>query len=273
MNINAWLRNFRDNEVEYAVNMLNSFVYLNEQMTNSLFLAAFQSISEEIAADQPYQDRLATWTQFRSSVVVTHVVGEIPGPSKSGYHFSRKARQLLGIHPSRILEPAQALSYLSQDETRPILLVDDFVGSGDQMIGMWHRQFLINGERPLSLAGLAGEGQRLVIYCPLICTSYGRRRIETNCPELMLKPVHELGESYSYCSASSSLWPASLQAGAADFMLGASIRAGIVDAVGDGWKGYHDLGMGIAFCHGVPDATLPLFYWSANGWNPLIRRT
>ena len=74
MNINAWLRNFRDNEVEYAVNMLNSFVYLNEQMTNSLFLAAFQSISEEIAADQPYQDRLATWTQFRSSVVVTHGV-------------------------------------------------------------------------------------------------------------------------------------------------------------------------------------------------------
>ena len=37
--------------------------------------------------------------------------------------------------------------------------------------------------------------------------------------------------------------------------------------------GYKDLGLCIAFQHGVPDATIPLFYVDHNDWWPLVRQS
>jgi hypothetical protein len=55
-----------------------------------------------------------------------------------------------------------------------------------------------------------------------------------------------------------------------------SARIGIPDsggAVVNDWQGFHCLGLSLAFYDSVPDATLPIFYWEENGWNPLIKKT
>ena len=84
---------------------------------------------------------------------------------------------------------------------------------------------------------------------------------------------HEIDERYSLVSPDSILWPDSLKADAMEFMRKASERAAIIPDCKFGWKGFHDLALAIAFGHGVPDATLPLFYWDRPDWHPLIRRT
>ena len=55
----------------------------------------------------------------------------------------------------------------------------------------------------------------------------------------------------------------------------ASRRGGVPDTNGaqpGDWRGFAKLGLALAFEHGVPDATLPLFYWDGPGWEPLMRR-
>ena len=48
----------------------------------------------------------------------------------------------------------------------------------------------------------------------------------------------------------------------------------IEDAGGEqDWEGFHKLGLGLAFEHSTPDASLPIFYSQVNGWAPLVRRT
>ena len=85
-------------------------------------------------------------------------------------------------------------------------------------------------------------------------------------------PAHVLDDEYSLISERSRLWPATLEAGAHEFLFEASRRAGIVDELGSNWAGFENLALPLAFFHCVPDATLPLYFWERNGWSPLIRR-
>jgi hypothetical protein len=68
-------------------------------------------------------------------------------------------------------------------------------------------------------------------------------------------------------------WPEHLKTSATDWLYETSRRAGIVDGYTHGWKGFHDLGLALAFDGSVPDATLPLFHWEEGSWTPLVRRT
>jgi len=79
-----------------------------------------------------------------------------------------------------------------------------------------------------------------------------------------------LPKEYSAIDPNSILWPSHLVSGAARFLERVSVSAGIP---ADQWRGRHDLALAIAFSDSVPDATLPLFYWEQDGWQPLIRRT
>lgn len=92
----------------------------------------------------------------------------------------------------------------------------------------------------------------------------------------MLNPTHIVGESYNVLSPLSGFWPASLQPDAQSVIKGASLRAGLPDTDGNDvndWQGFHKLGLAIGFWNGIPDATLPIFYWENNGWKPLMRRS
>ena len=78
----------------------------------------------------------------------------------------------------------------------------------------------------------------------------------------------ETEEDFSALSSNSRFWTPDLLQHAPDFLEKVSARAG----VGNGWRGFHDLGLGIAFEHGIPDATLPIYYHESTNWQPLMRR-
>lgn len=84
----------------------------------------------------------------------------------------------------------------------------------------------------------------------------------------MLSPAHFLSDRYSALSDESIVWPDHLRPTAYDFLQNASNRAGIIS-----WAGYQDQALTLAFEHGIPDATLPIYYHEENGWTPLIKRT
>lgn len=140
------------------------------------------------------------------------------------------------------------------------------------MATTWHRTYEGPSGKRTSLREIKANGTR-VIYTPLVATSYGIKCLAATCPSLEVRPAHEIDERYSLVSPNSILWPDSLKADGIDFMRRASERADIIPRCEFGWKGFHDLALAIAFGHGVPDATLPLFYWERPNWHPLIRRT
>jgi hypothetical protein len=270
MDPGRWLSNFTSDEQAHATQLLNAFLYFSSGLLDQILVAAFQTLSRVVTTtSDPFLTAQATWRSFCDRLVVTYVTGEKPSPTDSGYLFARKARQLLGVPEQRILSPERAAAELHLRGLLPVVFVDDFVGSGDQFVTTWKRTFKWpSGSGSFENLQKVKGGQ--FYYCPLICTEVGMSRIQSDCPGVSVRPGHLLSTKYSAVAADSILWPDALRSTAREMIHEASKRAGIPDHDCEGYKG---LGLALAFEHSVPDATLPLFYWSENGWYPLVRRT
>lgn len=271
----GWLRNFHESEMLHAMSLLNAFVYYSKTLTDRLFIAAFQQLSIRVAdPSQSYFAIQAAWQQFHREVIVTYVEGETPSVTDSGFAFARRARQLLGLDQVRqILPPDEVLTILRSGSRRPVLFVDDFVGSGNQFKSTWERRRTLQGGVHTSFAQLAPAASSNFYFCPLFCTTLGLQSIRRYCPEVTVLPLHVIDRDRDGAlGPQSQLWPDSLRPTAESFVEQASLRAGIPLSGPKGWRGFAGLGLAMAFEHSVPDATLPLFYWDANGWIPLLRR-
>ena len=269
LNVNGWLSNFRSDERAHAMQLLNSFIYLSPMLTDELFKAAFQQLSRLVVKDsEPLLFNNAQWSRFRHAVVVTHVTGESPSTTDSGYSFARKARQVLDIAQNKIMEPATLVQHLFDNGPQPVLFVDDFVGSGNQFVETWQREVELRDGTFMSFERLAMASGYSFFYCPIVCTERGRTRIEEECKKVTLSPAHFLPEQYSAIANDSIVWTDELRPTACNFLEQASKRAGITS-----WQGFHGLGLAFSFDYGPPDATLPIFYHDDNGWTPLVKRT
>lgn len=270
-----WLSNFTEAELPYAVQLLSFFLFMSEDIIDNLLVAAFQKLSREIVKSAAtYEEGVRKWEDFCAAALITWIPGETPNFSDSGIMFVRKARQILGIQERNIVSPEEAIALINAGSTQPVVFFDDFVGSGEQCITAWSRRYPTL--RDASFQDLATLQPSQFYYCPLICTKYGYDRICGNCSNLNLNPTHVIGESYNVLSPASGFWPAAMRDDAPEVIKAASLRAGLPDtggAVVNDWQGFHCLGLAIGFWNGVPDATLPIFYWEQNGWKPLMRRT
>ena len=248
----------------FSYHILDQFMYFGEELLDAVFLAGFQRISMSLLDPQHPLDLTEQWKEFLSAVLVTPVQGEEDNIADSGRVFGRKARQVLGLSEDNLLEPREA-AQMAKSSGRPLVLVDDFVGTGQQMITMWDT---------LSLEALARSGVPM-FYTPALATSYGRQAILKECNGLHLSEGQLIPPEYSATAKDSILWPTGRAEEFLDIVRRASMRAGIPDTGGvsvDDWQGFHKLGLALAMHGSVPDATLALFRWEENGWNPLIRK-
>lgn len=273
---NRWLANFEQDEQEHALHLLNSFLYFPKWMVDKLFLAAFQALSRNVITTRSsFLSARGEWRRFVNTALVVRVTGENPNDADSGFIFARSARDNVGIPEENVVRHEDALAALLKDPTTPIVFVDDFVGSGQQFIKTWKRKYNVPGHvAPLSFedVSIVSRAQSL-FYCSVLCTELGKSTIKEACQRVHLSPAHLLTAQYNLLNPNCLFWPDHLRPTASDFLRRCSTRAGIPECGGGegDWRGFHCLGLAVAFEHGIPDATLPLFTWDKNGWAPLLR--
>ena len=222
-----------------------------------------------IAEDQPLRTAKANWGAFVDSLMVTRVSGETPSDTDSGFIFQRMARQVLLISQSQVMSPIQVAEHLQNKRSGRVVFVDDFVGSGNQFCESWNNPINSESEKT-SFNMLANSlSNAEFFYCPLVCTEHGLDLIKASCRGVEVVPGHVLSPRYSAIAPNSIFWPPELVSEGPEFVQAASKRAGIPD---NEWRGFHHLGLALAFQHCIPDASLPIFYWNKNGWQPLLER-
>ena len=269
----AWLDNFRSSELDHALALLNSFMYFHSHLVQEMFASSIQELSRRVVKrDSSFVTALSAWSSFFDNAVIVPVAGETENPSDSGYAFARMARQHVGFSEEQIQAPLQALRTISSGP-RPIIFVDDFVGTGNQFTGTWYRQYELGQGTKTSFSTVAGVRGMRFYYCPVLCTSAGLDEIRVQCPTVVLSPAHILGDRYNALHPDSMIWPPHLKAGALDFIESTSRRAGIPDTDGgspDDWRGYEKKGLVLAIHETIPDSTLCFLRWKQNGWKPLM---
>ncbi|MBN8600344.1 MAG: hypothetical protein J0M26_04915 [Planctomycetes bacterium] len=271
LDFQGWLQNFEEDEMETAVLLLSHFIYYSNELTQQLFRYAISKLVSQVC-DFSMPSAQAQWDEFTKNVLVTHVTGEDPNPSDSGYHFSRMSRQIVGVEPTQIVTNEEAIERLSFGDSRAVIFVDDFVGSGKQFCETWDRTHGFgNPARHESFSTVTENAQVDVatFYCPVICTWKGNAAIKRRAPRVNVLAAHDIDESYSVFSEACRFWPAEYVQKIESDIRKASKRAGI----GRDWRGFNDLGLTIAFEHCIPDATIPLFWHESRNWVPLKKRS
>ncbi|MCW1923689.1 hypothetical protein OKA05_14075 [Luteolibacter arcticus] len=266
--LDGWLSNFRRDELPLAQHLASRYIYISQAHGESMFLDAFHSLSSHIAKAATNADTIATkWWDFLGRVVVSRVTGENPNDTDSGYTFARWARQLAGIPETRILRPEEVIAARYNNDF-PLLLVDDFLGSGEQIIKHWKRKHQLSGQ---SLEDLfANSGGYGAYYCPLVATSYGLQRARS-CVGLNVIPVYTMGPEYSALQADSRIWKnAFSQSQLDEFLNNTYARAAFSDPRFKG--GFHNLGLTIGLWNNVPDASIQILWDESLTWKPLMKR-
>lgn len=268
-----WLRNFRSGEVDHAVHLLNAFLYFPRDLVVEMFASSIQALSRRTFKNgDSFITAISSWQMFFDRTIVVPVAGDRDNPSDSGFSFARIARQNLGFREEQILSPNDALSELAKGP-RPVIFVDDFVGTGNQFTGTWFREFTTSTGTKTTFSTIAGVRGMRFFYCPVLCTKDGLDEIALQCPTVELNPAHVLDDQYSALNPNSRVWPKHLRASALDFLESVSKRAGIPDTDGgspDDWRGYEKKGLNLAILDTIPDATLGLLRWRQDGWSPLM---
>jgi hypothetical protein len=264
-----WLSNFEDpTERTLAVHLLDRFLFFADPLTDELLRGAVNDLAREIVP--PHADVPAAqlaWSDFLNGLLITYPTGEDPSPTDSGYLFARKARDVLGFLQERIRSPEEAVAQVTSARTSRILMLDDFLGSGNQFIETWKRD---RGGGSLEMT--ANGGFATVYYVPVLASSSGLARVASEAPKAIVRPAHVLGPEYSALSDQSAIWPKGCLDRGRDFVEASSRRAGLPDHGKNTWTGFAKLGLCVGFGHGIPDATLPIFYWTENNWKPLVHR-
>lgn len=270
----GWLDNFSQSERGFALVLLSRFTFFADHLVDQLFRSAFQNLSNMLADTwQEFEATRTRWRAFCGEAMITVVQGEAPNPSDSGWLFARKARQAVGIDQGQMFEPHDVVDRLARGFSGPVVFVDDFVGSGEQFIKSWDREHSYDGGK-VSLRAVAAGSSASFFYCNAMSTEYGRERIKRRIPEVRISAGNIIPARYSLAHPNSLLWPEAIREDGIQFIEHVGRRLGFgTDDGGEGdWRGFHQLGLGLAFQHSVPDANLPLFYTDSNGWTPLVQR-
>ena len=192
LNYEQWLANFSNGtEKEIALRILDFFTYIPDCMVN-------QMLATVIGKCGYYFKRYrGSWddNDFKKNCLYSFIPGEDLKPTDSGYLFNRKLRDILHIPERQIIAYTALQKSMAQKQNLNIILVDDFVGSGQQTCVAWNMQKDETTQQ--TLQELALKNNHKIVYAPLIVNHIGQEKIQKDCHGLDLTFIHRLNQSYS----------------------------------------------------------------------------
>lgn len=264
----AWLQNFEESDKDVAAQLLERFVFYNQQLTDSLLTTSFYSIADGLkkGPNAPPRDTLL---RALADAVFTPVQGENPNPTDSGNFLCRRTRQVLNVPEDRIKSNAEALQAASIGT--PVVFVDDFIGSGDQFLTTWE-----DASTGTSFKTIQENTSFHAIYLSLVGTEKGIRNIGIDAPSVAVCVTHKIDNR-------GTLWGLKISNPALHGQIEVMLEKYLPRLtphepymLQENYLkfGYKHRGLFFAFEHSVPDATLPIFWCrGTNNWEPLIERT
>ena len=270
----AWLDNFKDPQDRLlAAILLDNFVFYSERTAGRLLAAGYDQLEDEVLLGHIPSN--GTPDTFLDGCIFTPIEGETPRPTDSGNTLCKKLRDLKEIDDSRFFETPDALREVLQG--RSVVFVDDFLGSGQQMIRTWQRAYL--GAAPSSFEEAHARHPFTAICLAMVATEKALESIARDVPAVRVVATHVLDASYSVQKLDAPMLTPPLidfQRSLRSFLARHAPHLDLppfLQAGAPSLFGFYELGLLFAIQGGVPDSTVPLL-WAAGhgGWIRLVRK-
>ena len=266
----GWLENFSVDEQPIAQRILDFFVYFPDDIIDQLFRTVVGR------AGYFFKKYDSTWSNesFSNNCWYSFVPGEDPNAADSGYIYTRKVREVLGVPQDRLKTFGEILMLLDETQTpQNVILTDDFVGTGNQCVNAWNRRLYDDFDKSLKEV-VEARGHKM-IYVPLIVNERGKYNITGRCDGLGLEYAYELGTQWNLFLPNCLCWngDVGLFKDGVALIRERSIGIGIQDDNSEcSVKGFGGQGLALGFSNGIPDACPGLFFKEAEKWVPLKKK-
>jgi len=262
-----WLGIFQSDEERYlAACVLDSLIYRSTNQVQGLMTQLLQRSlpedSELLAHGGFAMDWQGLLHQHKDPKLrIVPVLRDDDPPSKSGPLITRLYKQLLQIDDNWMTWPWR-MSERNLSGIRFFLMVDDFLGSGEQFIKFVKRSKMENLIE-----------KRKIIYYPLIAHKTGIANIKRQYPHIFIIPAEVIDKSYDLFSSKSRLFlhgTNSLKA--AKHFYEAFFKKRGAKISNQYLYGKGRLGLTLAFEFSIPNASLPLLWSNKGTLKPLFER-
>lgn len=276
--LRRWLTEFHGKGQGYALALLDHFIYYPETQVKRLCRYALMEVlfKDDVLeversggfryGDDVLRDELSSRLQ---EVCVVPVLVE-GNPSESGNAIARIYTTTGLIHQAQVIRPDQITTCIVKRSCKRFLLVDDFLGSGDQLDAFWNEPALEDDEsgQRASLASVAASNVDVSFdYVALVATSYGLAIANKLPSRPKIHFCEELSNEYRVLDSDSIFFANQDERDACEAYL-----ASLAACRGINARGYKGLDYAVAFHHGTPDTCLPIFWQESEAWTPLFQR-
>ena len=261
--LSKWLNNFRTEEHRYfAARVLDTLIYRSDAQTKSMLTHLFQRTLPDMARQHGLPpelysalDRLRATSE--PNIRLVPVIPSTRSTMASGQLVTRIICKHLQFRKQWIISDDQI-----RTTTPFVVLIDDFIGTGDQFTKFLDRQ---------SLGHLVRD--RRCCYVAIVGHSTGIDNLRTEFPELPVSAVDLLDHRNSLFHEQSLAFPDGTNSiddaktfyykMLSDFRIGDPRYR----------DGYGNLALAYAFAHAVPNNCTPLLWWHRReNWTPLFDR-
>ena len=239
--IRDWIKRFDDEHRDLAARVLDCIDFFSHDQ----IIGAFRSVLQGLAGwSINKRKRVGSWRLVAYSASAGESGDSMLHKFRHANDLAAKEHNELFIHRSDILRER-----LGADDT--VVLIDDFVGSGDQACDSWANQF---GEL------LADVGRVYLVVVAACHTAMQRIADETN---LELVPHVHLTEADNVFASKCRYFNPMEKAALLEFCAKADFRKP---------KGHGDCGLLVVFAHSCPNNSIPVLHKSNRKWDALFRR-
>lgn len=263
LNPSGWIANFEPADRDLAAHLMNGYIYLNSDMVSKQFETGFRRIVSGELDERSSNDALSRWRSLRDTAQVSFPTTH---PTDSGHQFVQATRDRFGVPEDRIHDLPDLRRHLyAVSDPPPVVLVDDFTGTGNQFVRSVTSKG--DGNTPSLIEEIARLGIVDAYFVVAVATDSAKRRIESDTP-FTVSAGNILPSTASILDAETHLVPPDQRDAARELVERYSSRAGIEPE--DVW-GYERSGLALSFAHKTPNNTLPIFTKESPRWTPLIR--
>jgi len=272
----AWLQNFPDDEGKYyALRLLHRFIYYSESDVVQLCRHGIFNLllGADVLKDQYTSDFRHSQTQLEHRLSLAMENSRIvplldqDKPYESGNLITRILVQKLSFRGSLIINPEEVVREI-QRGCQHVIIVDDCIGSGDQIVAYWTKPFRFQDSFLTSFSDAAKNFPQVRFhYLTLVGAAKGINKAMKLTTGLNILPCETLTDEYRVFSNRSRFFASEEEKKRArGYLIGLLKRRGIT------LMGHDNLDFGVAFHHNIPDWSLPLFHKRRANWRPLMIR-
>lgn len=277
-NIDSWLTNFKGTsleEQELVYKLLTHIIYFSENdITEALKIGVFNCLSYFDILEKQKSSNFSMSTHTLQNIHKSNVNRScfVPlldrgAPHESANNVCRTLVQQGLIPANKSIFISQVPSLLKENEIDNLVIVDDCVGSGDQLRTFWEETRVDDMGSSLSIKELCEKYGVRANYLTLFGYTRSINELRKEFSDLNIFCVRELNDQHRVFSESSYIWKDDNERKKAFTMIDSFAKNAGVNTYG-----YKDLDFAFVMHKTIPDWSLPIFWQENSDWKLLLRR-